>query len=89
MKYMVKTSESAPCTPETVLEVKKAYNRLLDRSRKASDFISNPEIPQSERDKYILTFRIELLDPMEAYLRVLEAWNIEVSNEEIANGFKV
>lgn len=86
---MGKISDLISPTPEVITEVMKSYNRLLKRCREASIYLDDKQVPNTEKDKHILAFKVEITDPIEAYLRVLEDWKVKVGPDEILNGFIV
>ena len=85
----MKLSESVQPIEINITEVKGAYNRVLKRMQEAQRYIDNPDVPAAEREKHLPAFKIEIVDVLEAYLKLLESWDIEVSPEEIVNGFNV
>lgn len=85
----MKLSEQCSPTPDIVMEIKRSYNRLLKRQQEAGKYLDNPEISQNEKEKHILMFRIEVLDPLNAYLGVLKDWGVGAAEEEILNGFPI
>ncbi len=86
---MKKVSEMVYPTPEIIVEAKRSYNRILKRYREAEKFLDDPQVPQTEKDKRIITFRIEIVDVLEAYLEVLKNWGVQISDDEIMGGMKI
>lgn len=85
----MKLSQMVTPTPEIIQEIKQSYNRILKRCNEASRYLDDPEISQEEKDKRMLTFRIEILNPIESYLQVLKDWEIKITDEEILGGMKI
>ena len=85
----MKISDMVEPTPEIILEVKKSYNRILKRQQEAGKYLDDTSIPITEREKHILAFRIEIVEPLNTYLEVLRDWQVEVTEHEILNGFSV
>lgn len=76
-------------TPGIIKEVKQAYNRVLKRCNEASKYLDNPEVPKEERENFIVLFRVEVVNVMEAYIKVLQEWGVEVSEFEITGGMEI
>lgn len=76
----MKLSQIVEPTPEIIQELKKSYNRLLKRHDEAKKYLDNNSIPLQEREKYLLHFQIEILDPLNAYKQVLDDWGINIGN---------
>lgn len=85
----MKLSEMVEPTPEIIKEVKQAYNRVLARCNEATDYLDSPDVPQTEKDKRVPIFRIEVVDTMSAYIRLLEEWGVKIADEEILGGMKL
>ncbi len=85
----MKISQMVQPTTENIAEAKKAYNRVLKRYKEASQYLDNQEIPQSEREKHIIPFRVEIVDVLEAYITVLKDWGVQINDDEIMGGMKI
>lgn len=85
----MKISELTKPTPETIKEIKQSYNRVLKRYNEASKYLNSEGISQEEKEKRLITFRIEVVDALEAYLGVLSDWGINVADDEILGGLKL
>jgi len=83
----LKPSQMVTPKPEIIREVKQSYNRVLKRFNEASKYLDSPDTKEGEKEKRILTFKIEIADALEAYLQVLQDWNVMVSEREILDGF--
>lgn len=82
-------SEQLAPTPEVVNEVRQAYNRILKRRSEAEKFLDNPGISNSQKERHLVTFRIEIVNVLEEYLQVLKEWSMEATQDEIMNGFEI
>ena len=85
----LKVSEAVQPTPEIIREVKRSYNRILKRQQEASKYLDDSNIPVEEREKHVLAFRIEITDPLNSYLQVLNDWKVTVSDDEIMGGMRI
>lgn len=85
----MKISEMVEPTPVIVNEIKKAYNRVLIRCNEASKYLDRQDIPQTEKENRTITFKIEVVDVLEAYLQVLKDWGVTVTDDEILGGMKI
>jgi len=84
----LKLVDAVKPTTEAINEIKRAYNRLLKREQEAGRYLDDISIPIQEREKRIPVYKIEILDPLEAYLKILKDWAVDVTDDEILNGFK-
>ena len=74
---------------DTINHVKKQYNQALSRMKAADKYMVNTDIPKEERELHVLTYKVEIVETMDSYLRILKNWNVNVSGEETVNGFNV
>lgn len=84
MSYTLEIWEIVQPTAENIAIVKKNYNRLISRVDKANAFLTTVQ----NQEKYAAEIRIELLEPMANYINVLSNWGIQISDQEIRDGFK-
>lgn len=80
--------EAVEPTSEAIKEVKQAYNRVLARCNEAMEYLDNPGVPQAEKDKRIPIFRIEIVDVMSAYVKLLQDWGVKITDDEILGGMQ-
>ena len=85
----MKISEIVEPTTEVIMEVKKSYYCLLKRQKDAEEYLDNPSISQEDKEKHILAFRIEIINPLNDYLQVLKEWGIALAGDEIMGGIKI
>ena len=84
----MKLHEAVEPTSEAIKEVKQAYNRGLARCNEAMEYLDNPGVPQAEKDKRIPIFRIEIVDVMSAYVKLLQDWGVKITDDEILGGMQ-
>lgn len=85
----MKLHEAVEPTPEVIREIKHAYNRILKRCNEATAYLDSPDVPQAEKEKMVPIFRIEIVDVMSAYIKLLEDWGIKITDDEILGGMIV
>jgi hypothetical protein len=68
--------------------IKKQYNKLVLRLKKALDYMDHGSAPVETKEKYIPAFR-ELLSKMDGVLAEMKAQGIEWTEHEALNGFEV
>ena len=85
----MKASQLVTPTPEIIQEIKQSYNRVLKRCQDAERYLNDTQVPQPEKDRRVITFRVEVVDVLESYLKVLQDWSAAATDYEILNGFMV
>ena len=72
----------------SILELKKAYNILIAREKKAEKYLDNWDIPQSKKDGWLPEFAkiTECLSMLMADYKKLTGE--EISNDNVLNGFQ-
>lgn len=85
----MKVSEMVEPIPEIINEIKQAYNRTLKRCNEASKYLDSQETPQEEKEKHAIIFRIEIVDVLDAYIKVLQDWGVATTDNEMIGGFEI
>ena len=70
-----------------MVELKRFYNVLIKRHKKACDYLDNNDIPLEQRDKHVSRYQT-LMKTINKCVEMLEINEIKMSNNEIRNGFK-
>lgn len=81
--------EAIKPTPEMIKEVKQAYNRVLERNNRAMTYLDSPDVPLDDKGKHIAIFKIEIIDVLSAYIKLLKNCGVEVTDDEILGGMKI
>lgn len=85
----MKISELVKPTPDVINEIKASYNRVLKRFQEASRYLDSPDVPEEEKEKRLIVFKVEVVAVLESYIKVLKDWNVGITEDEMIGGFKV
>lgn len=64
-----------------------AYNKLVQRYKKAEKYLDNNSIPIPDREKHIPEFQ-KIIKAMDSLMKQLKSTGYEMTSHEILNGFK-
>lgn len=73
---------------ETIEEVKKSFTRLCKRRAEAEKYLNNSKVCESEKNKYMAAYIIEIHKPLNEYYSLLQLWKVDISENELWNGFE-
>lgn len=68
-------------------QLKKTYNKLLTRYKRAEAWSTNPKTTLKEKEKYFQQFK-GIVDSLNKTITELKTLGLEPTNDEILNGFK-
>lgn len=73
----------------SILELKKNYNALLEREKKAEIYLENDKVPQENREKWMPEF-VKITEQLSLLMREYKkTTGTEMLDNEVLQGFKI
>jgi hypothetical protein len=70
------------------MDLKREYNKLLERAKKAEAYLDDKSIPENERNKWGAEY-VKILDGLGELIKLNQKSGYVMSGEEILNGIEV